>query len=253
MPRVNLLCRLLSLLLLCATLPTQAEEWQYEFTPYIWGSSLDITAGKDGSDHTVDEIQFHDIYDMLDAGWMSMFEARKGNWSVMNDIIWMKLSDGGSKQLGPLAGTTLNANLKTQEGSLDLVAGYTPDNSHTTFFAGLRYFYLLADVSASLAPPIPGAFVEAGTKQQFNWTTPLVGVRQIMPITDKFSAVGQIDVGGTMADEFSSAATLRIKYDITDTLNTSLGYRYVRIRMNSDNVLFDQTAKGFMATVGFKF
>lgn len=108
---------------LLLTVPLSAHaEWKQEFTPYLWMVNIKTTAG--GSGHrTTSELNFaNDLLPILDAGWMHMYEARQDNWSIMNDVLYMKVSDrvSKSKSLGSLTANA-NANISFQEnaGGLD--------------------------------------------------------------------------------------------------------------------------------------
>jgi hypothetical protein len=81
-----------------AATPAQAESpvpddaWQFEFTPYVFGSSLSGTTGVGRVTAEVDQ-SFGDIVQNLDSGFMAMFEARKGPWGLLFDGVYFKLKD----------------------------------------------------------------------------------------------------------------------------------------------------------------
>lgn len=239
---------------LLVVLPVQAEEWKHEFTPYVWMSDLKTTAGAGGSaaSATSDMDFFDDLLPLVDAGWMHMYEGRKGNLSIMNEVVYMKVSEGVSAT-GPLAFVSASVKGVFEQGTVDLMAGYTPDNSNTTFYGGLRYIFLGLDVDTSVSVVPPGAVVKSNGQRSENWIDPVIGVRQIMPINEHMVATLKVDVGGGLDSKFSSISTLGIKYALSDTLNLLAGYRYARIDKDDSDILFDQTAKGLLVGVGFEF
>lgn len=260
----------LSTLLLATTLPAQAE-WQYEFTPYGWATDIMTTAGSGNGDAATAEMDVDDVMNMLDATWMSMFEARNGNWSIMNDIVYMKLSDSMSangSNTGGLGFATTTVELDTkivfEQGTADLMLGYTPDNTQTTVYGGLRYNYLSADVDVKL-----DITTDIGKRERFertrsrslsasgsrdeDWIDPVIGVRQLIPLSDKLTGVVQVDVGGGVDSEFSSIATAGVTYAFSDDINLRVAYRYARIDKDDNELLFDQTADGLLVGVGFRF
>lgn len=260
----------LAALLLVAVTPARAE-WQYEFTPYGWATDIITTAGSGKGDAATAEMDINDVLDMVDASWMSMFEARNGNWSIMNDIVYMKLSDSMSasgSHTGRLGFATVKTELETdiqfEQGTADLMLGYTPDNTQTTVYGGLRYNYLSAKVDVQL-----DITTDIGKRERFersrsrslsasgsrdeDWIDPVIGVRHIMPFTDKLDGFVQVDVGGGVDSEFSSLATAGVTYAFSDDVNLRLAYRYARIDKDDNELLFDQTADGVLLGVGFKF
>lgn len=238
-----------AIMLFLFTSHAKAEEWQYSFTPYVWATNLDTTAG--GSSKSANsEIDFDDLLSILDAAWMSMFEARRGNWSLMNDIVYMKISDDASVN-GPLGFVAANVNARFQQGNADFFAGYTPDNSHTTFYGGLRYIYMKAETSTVVVLPL-GGFAKNGSRDE-DWVDPVIGFRQIWPIDNQWQATLQMDVGGGINSEFSSMNTVTLDYALTQDMNLRAGYRYARIDRDDSDLLFDQTSQGILLGAEFRF
>ena len=67
----------------------QGDKWEVEVTPYFWAASLrgDITIK--GLDSNVN-IKFLDLAEYVDVGGMAHVEARKGNWGIFTDGIYLK-------------------------------------------------------------------------------------------------------------------------------------------------------------------
>jgi len=230
----------------------KAEEWKHEFTPYAWMSDIKTTAGGANASATSEMDFFDDVLPLVDAGWMHMYEARQNNVSFMNEVVYMKISEGVSDN-GPLGFVSATVKGVLEQGLVDLFGGYTPNNSNTTFYGGLRYIFLDVSVDASVSVIPPGAVVNATGQRDEDWIDPVIGVRHIIPFTDKLASTIKVDVGGGLDSEFSSVATLDVKYAMTDNLNLLAAYRYARIDKDDSELLFDQTSKGFLIGVGFEF
>lgn len=230
----------------------QANEWKQEFTPYAWMSDIKTTAGGTSTSATSDMNFFDDVLPIVDAAWMHMYEARQDNLSFMNEVVYMKLSEGVSDG-GPLGFVSASVKGVYEQGLVDLFGGYTPNNGHTTFYGGLRYIFLDVDVDASASVIPGGAVVNASGQRDEEWVDPVIGVRQIIPFSDKLVATVKVDVGGGLDSEFSSVSTVGIKYTMTDTMNLITAYRYARIDKDDSDFLFDQTSKGFLVGVGLQF
>ena len=95
-----------------STAGAPAGEWQYEFTPYLWGAAMkgDVQGG--ALPKISVDASFSDITKVLDFGLMGAFEARKGQWGLVFDAIYMDLStDGTASRTGPgPIGATATAN-----------------------------------------------------------------------------------------------------------------------------------------------
>lgn len=234
-----------------SVLPAQADDWQHTFTPYVWAADMKVSVG--GTPQSELDF-FDDILPIVDAGWMSMYEARKNNWSFMNDIVYMKLSDGiSATKSGPLGFLTANAAASgvLQQTTLDLLAGYTPDNSQTTVYAGLRYILLEVDASFMAAIPV-GTLARSGHRDE-DWVDPVIGVRHVIPLDEKMSITVQVDAGGGAYSEFSSVDTLTFNYAVSEDLTLRAGYRYARIDKDDDDLVFDQTSQGVLVGAAFSF
>lgn len=230
----------------------QAEEWKHEFTPYVWMSDIKTTAGGANASATSDMDFFDDILPIVDAGWMHMYEARQDKLSFMNEVVYMKLSEGISDG-GPLGFVSASVKGVYEQGLVDLFGAYTPNNGNTTFFGGLRYIFLDIDVDASVSVIPVGAVVNASGQRDEEWIDPVVGIRQIIPFSDKLVGSIKVDVGGGLDSEFSSVSTMGVKYAMADNINLMAAYRYARIDKDDSELLFDQTSKGFLVGVGFEF
>lgn len=231
----------------------RAADWQYEFTPYIWMTDLQTQAGRTPTGQALPRVDtdFDSLLDYVDAGWMSMFEARKGNWSILNDVTYMQLG-AKSGTTGSLGFISAAASVEFEQLMVDVMAGYTPDNSHTTVYGGLRYIWLDADLGLSIATPA-GSFLDTDHQRDEDWFDPVIGVRHIVPFNEQLKLVVQADVGGGYDSEFSSMSTITLNYAVSEDMTLRGGYRYARVDKDDRDLLFDQTAQGFLLAAGFKF
>src|SRR5687767_5642174 len=70
---------------------TSPDEWEFNVTPYVFLPRLKGTIGVVGETAEVNA-SFSDIFRNLDFAAMGTFEARKRNWSVLVDGMYMSLS-----------------------------------------------------------------------------------------------------------------------------------------------------------------
>ena len=74
------------------------DEWNYEITPYFLAAGLEGEIGLLDVTTNVD-MSFSDIWDHLDAGFMGLFSAQKGRWTLGLEAVYFKLSGAGSKSV----------------------------------------------------------------------------------------------------------------------------------------------------------
>jgi hypothetical protein len=72
------------------TAPPTGDKWEFVIAPYLMGAALDGTSVVRGREAEVD-ISAGDIFDHLDLGFMGMLAARKGNWGISTDFVFMDL------------------------------------------------------------------------------------------------------------------------------------------------------------------
>jgi len=104
------------------------DTWHVTIAPYMMGAAMKGTAAVAGKETTLD-MSASDIFNNLQFGAMGLVVARKGNWGVGGDAIWMALGANGTSP-GPAAAIT---------GSVDM-------NQGAFAFYGLRRLSPAADV-----------------------------------------------------------------------------------------------------------
>jgi hypothetical protein len=67
-----------------------ADGWQVTLSPYLVGASMSGVSALRGVEVDVD-VSASDIFSNLQFGAMGFLVARKGNWGVGGDFIWMAL------------------------------------------------------------------------------------------------------------------------------------------------------------------
>ncbi|HEY5706450.1 MAG TPA: hypothetical protein VIS96_12835 [Terrimicrobiaceae bacterium] len=122
--------------------------WSFILEPYLWGLGVHGTVGVKGFDTHVDYNPLT-VVKHLDWGIMAKGEIRKGKWGILGDGFFAQLSAGGDPP-GPLYN---NANLKLQQGMMELALAYRIINDRRGFldiYAGARYNYFGINVGADI-------------------------------------------------------------------------------------------------------
>src|SRR5512136_1691645 len=108
------LVALVLLLIVIASSPTAAQapagdSWKITVAPYFMGAAMGGTTVVAGQELDVD-VSASDIFSNLQFGAMGLVVARKGNWGVGGDAIWMSLGANGTAP-GPLGRVTGSADM----------------------------------------------------------------------------------------------------------------------------------------------
>jgi hypothetical protein len=78
-----------------------ADGWRVTVAPYFMGAAMNGTTAVAGQELKVD-MSASDIFSNLQFGAMGLVVARKGNWGVGGDAIWMAIGADGTSP-GPAA------------------------------------------------------------------------------------------------------------------------------------------------------
>ena len=116
------------------------SKWSYDVTPYLWFSSL--KGNVSFLDQTVPvNAEFKDLFDQLSFGTMLHGEAHKGLWTIMTDIVYLKLKENGS-----VRNTSQTLSAEVEQIIWELGGGYRiirlEDYLTVDGIFGIRYFGL---------------------------------------------------------------------------------------------------------------
>lgn len=170
-----------------AALPNEyPPRWQFEVTPYLWAVRIKGDVRTAPLPQASLDLRFADVLSSLEFGLMGAFEARRGRWGLLADAIYTR-NAGSARVAGvldadlELSQTLLSAGLfqRLAEGPAVLDA-----------IAGLRYNRMTAETQIAT----DGARV-SGSRTR-DWIDPYVGVRVMIPLSKRWSAVGYADGGG---------------------------------------------------------
>jgi len=236
-----------------------AEEpggWQFEFTPYLFASSLSGKTGALGVEADVD-MSFGDILDHLDAGFMAAFEARKGRWGFGVDAVYFKLEDEKARAWqGPLGIGTATGELQatmTQQiaqlyvtrrsfyrvGTLDLVGA-------------ARYTQLDTDLDLVTAT---GGLLPGGARALSagkSWWDVAIGARGRLRVADRWTMVSYADVGAGGSD-LTYQVLLGLDWQASKSLAVKGGYRLFYQDYEDDGFVWNMAARGFYLGLGIAF
>ena len=224
-----------------------ADDWKFDAGLYAWTPSMDVTP--DGGDSI--HMSFSDILDNLDMTFMGVFGARKDKWSLLADVIYMKLSDSvsGVAQLPDIPATVtgkvdveMEAWIVTAAGGYNLVdtGKYRMD-----LLGGARYLSIDLPLKAQI-----GQFQRKETPSGDIWSG-ILGVRGKADLAENWYVNYYLDAGAGQQSSTTWQAIAGIGYQFKK-FDAVLGYRYLTYDMD-DGDLEDLTVKGPYAGVRFYF
>jgi len=239
-----------------ASFANDADKWQFEITPYLLAAGMEGTAGVHG--HTADiDVSFSDILDKLDSGFMGLFTAQKGPWTLALEGVYMNLEAGSSNTVTGPGGVV------SRSGKLDITnkmyiaqgsVGYRllDDKTKLDVLGALRYTELKVEMDVKVSftrPPFGGSKSEEGSD---SWIDAVVGVRALHPVSDEVSLFGYTDIG-TGGSDLTYQVMVGANWEFSEGYTAKLGYRYLYWDYEDDGTVWDVTAAGPYLGLGIRF
>jgi hypothetical protein len=232
--------------LLASTAPARAADppapdaWKFGGEIYLWGASIGAETVTGGHVH----VPFDKLLDHLDMGFMGAVGARKGNWTIALDALYLDLSadtaGGFTLPDGSVASATANVVLKGWV--VDPSVGYTVvenDSFRLDVLAGARYLYLNPTLTAQVDGPLETRFRQfSGTDNVWNG---IVGVRGRVNFCPRWFIPYYADVGAG-ASNLTWQAFGGLGYSF-GWIELQAGYRYLSWDLKN-NKLFDDLSFG---------
>jgi hypothetical protein len=226
---------------------SSSEEWEFYVAPYVFFSGLKGTIGVQQQTAIVNA-RFPDIFRNLDFAMMGTFEARKGNWMVVTDAMYMSLS---GKRVTPSPFFS-DIDVKVKETIIDPEIGYRVTNlerGSIDLLAGVRIWHVKPHLT--FQPRILPLVDVEGSK---TWADPVVGARGIAKLSPRVFLTGKFDVGGFgVGSDFTGQAFGGAGFQVKPRIALIGGYRYLRADYVSDEGFIFKTAmSGIMLGAKFK-
>ena len=251
--------------------PAPAGGWTFAVRPYLWVPAIngtlkyDIPPGGGGGANV-------DLSYNLSFAFLVTAEARRGDWSVITDLVYLDVGaddspvksvsftgPGGRVEIS--AGADLGTETRLSGVLWNLGGAYTVargGHSSLDVLAGLRYLTLEAETDWQLSGTVtgPGAgqsFARTGNvSQREDLWDGIVGVRGLVGLgSGKWAIPYYVDVG-TGSSTLTAQAAAGIAYRFS-WIDLQLMYRYLYYDMKSDNMLQNVSFYGPAFGVNFRF
>lgn len=199
--------------------PAQAQDWRGQVTLYGWGAGVtgDFTPFT-GAPTLSFEKSLSEVLEDLDGAFFATALARRGDLVLFGDLTYSKASRDGFTPVGPAAG-------ELTMRSLTLAAGKHFDmgnGSGVDVLGGLRAW----SIDGQVAAPAIGVDVAPGK----NFVDPIVALRGTTPLSDRWSLLGYMDLGGFgVGSDFTWQVAVTANYQASDKLYLSVGWRHLYV------------------------
>jgi len=269
------------LALLASSSPAYAEEtpsadrWTFTLRPYLWAPGIsgtlkyDIPSGGGGGPN-VDLTSY--ILQNLNFALMLSAEARKGDWSVLTDVVYLDVESSHSKvksvsfpgpggRIEVPAVADLGTTVKLSGVLWELAGAYTVVGGGTSSFdvlAGFRYLTIEAGTDWQLSGSIPGpgsgqSFDSSGSvSERVNLWDGIIGIRGHAGLGESRWAIPYyLDVGtGSSTITWQGVAGIEYRFSWVDL---QLLYRYLYYDLKGDKLLQNVSLHGPALGVNFRF
>ena len=199
-------------IVLLASSPVSAQQWDWKLTPYLWGTGIDgkLTVGPLTGDAS---LSFSDVVDILRGAGLVRLEATKGRHGVFADIAYFRLKDEEARDT---AGGSLELKLDTL--LIETAYSYRLNETYALEF-GARYY----DIETTLRP----ALLPSATRSN-DFADAIFGFRADFELNAQWDMLFRGNVGGG-GTEYSAGLQVdfRRRFDNGNTLD--VGFRALDI------------------------
>jgi hypothetical protein len=190
-----------------------AGPWELSVTPYLWATALKGDVGIGRTEANVDA-SFSDILDNLNGALMLEAELRKGRFGLISDTVYANLEDNAATsqdrlKIDATANMLIQSLAGTYRGTWQLAnfGAAGPLALTVDAYAGIRYTYLDLELKGKLDLPRLGVDAQRQVEGDKHWVDPIVGLRTVWTLGERWSLVLAGDVGGvSTSDQYSAEA-----------------------------------------------
>ena len=199
-----------------------------------------------------------DILNALQGVFMGSFVARKGDWTLLTDLIYLNLAADKNNAIsipggfGP--GVNVNTDLELTGWVWTLAGGYTfhrSDRANADLYLGLRMLDMDTDAKLTLDGPLPPTLPTANLSQSVTLWDAIIGVRGRVHLSGSWFAPYRFEVGtGDSALTWQGMAGVGYGFDWGEV---TLSYRHLYYDQSGDKFVQDLAFSGAEVGVNFRF
>lgn len=233
---------------------SDGDRWQFAAAVYFFAPAV---KGSTASGSDID-VGFDTLLDSLNMTFMGAFEARKGRWSALADMLYLNVGANGGATVpltGPLGqplGIDADASLELRGWVLGAVGGYRiydTSQASVDLIAGLRYLEMKTSFDLGLEGRRLGRAVESDASGVV-WDG-VIGAKGRANLSGDWFLPFYLDVGtGDSEVTWQALGGVGYRFDWGDV---SLAYRYLKWDLGSRSPIDDISFSGPQLTATFRF
>lgn len=253
-------CYAVTTLFVCAPISVSAQiqsgetvsigsPWTFTAAPYLWATGLEGSVGVFGFPAQPVDLEFGDVLENLDVGFMAVMEARNGPYVLGVDVTYARLSQPIDTPVGVAANSaeaTVRNTMVTLVGGYDVAPGAAAD---LDLVAGIRYWSVDNELSFT-----GGALDGVAANDGDSWADPVIGAKFRASLGENWDLAGWALVGGFgVASEEMWDIMAGAGYAVRENISLFAGYRIVGVEYSQDGFTFDVTQSGPVFGGVFRF
>lgn len=220
----------------------QSNDWVFEGSLYLFAAETDVTLGDNKG-----TLSFSDALDNLDFAGMAAVKATNNKWTFIGDLMYFNL--GFENDLsGPVFSELDTDQKNTIFTGYALYRVYETPSTIIDLGGGFRYFR--TETNLTLRSDITSTR-RAGTDD--NWTDPILAAHARFKLSDTWSTMLAVDYGSFIDDRETYSATLTFDYEFNENWVGRIGYRYISVEDNDQDLDFRFEQSGPVIGVTYRF
>ena len=236
-----------------------ADKWHFNLMLYGWLPSVDGTLQYgDPVSGTVANVDASTLLEDIQGLFMGGFEAGKGRWSFLVDVVYLDLADekSDSVTVGLNSGGTITAGARTElTGWLTHLAAarnvVAAERGTLDVLFGTRHLSIDTAIDLTITGPLPPTLPGRHLSRSADVLDGIVGVRGRVPIAGRFYLPYRLDIGaGSSQFSWQAAAGFGYGFNWGGIL---LEYRHVSFDLDDDELIDTFSLSGPALGVVFSF
>lgn len=234
----------------CAS-ENQDDQWQYQLAGYSWlaGQKGSLSTFPNMPEVDVDIDFWDDILGNINGALYLIGEARRGSFGAFMDVAYsdVEIEENTPGQYFSSITSRTKTWMVTTAGFYRLM-----DNSQgfLDLLAGIRYWSLESTLG------LTSGILEGGdVTNSKSWIDPVIGAKGLMPVgSSRFFMSGAMVFGGFGAGaDFMWDGSLNLGYNWTESIATTVGYRYLIVEYDKDGFVYDVDQQGPTLAFSWRF